>query len=162
GADDLMQQLWFIRSSFATMRMAAGRRRQVTHQSVPKDTVIDGEHAPLKPNKTRPQELLAAARAVGDRLEKLAVRGKHEVTWIGLNYRNEGNAAVKPLDRDLYDGIPGVTLFLAHLGAMTGEDRFTSAAQLAVTNLRRAIESDRSRSQHSQPLIGAFCGWGGL
>src|SRR5262249_29958069 len=134
GDDDLKRQLWFIQASFATMRTAAGRRRQATEHPVVQDNVIDRAR------------LLEAARAVGDRLEKLAVRGDDDATWIGLNYMNEGNAAVKPLDWDLYDGVPGVVLFLAYLGALTGEARFTTLAERALTTLHRAAERDRSRA----------------
>ena len=150
GGNDLGKQIWFIRASLATLRSAAGGSRQVTHHPVVQTTVIDRER------------LLTAARAVGDRLETLAVRGEDDVTWIGLNYINEGNAAVKPLDMDLYDGIPGVALFLAHLGALTGEERFTTLAERAVTNMRRRIEAEGSEGRATVPLIGAFCGRGGL
>jgi type 2 lantibiotic biosynthesis protein LanM len=156
--NDLSKQLWFIRASFATMPSAAGRRREAIVQ----DTVMDRERAKRRPDRPTPQELVTAARALGDRLSTLAVHGEDDVTWIGLNYMNEGNAAVKPLDRDLYDGISGVALFLAYLGAMTGEGRFTTLAQRAMTNVLRGIEGDRSGSRSTLPLTGAFCGWGGV
>ena len=98
AADDLAKQLWFIRASFATMRSASGRRRQVTHQSVVQDTVIDRERVKAQARYGEASRA-AGGCTVGDRLETLAGRGEDDVTWIGLNYRNEGNAAVKPLDR---------------------------------------------------------------
>ena len=143
----LARQLWFIRASFSTIpeysppqqRRGGAQRRGGVGQQI---------------NRER---LMAAAVAAGDRLETLAVRGADDVTWIGLNYLNylnPGSGAAMPLGKDLYDGIPGVALFLAYLGAITGEDRFTALAQRAVTNLRR--------SRPTFPFIGAFAGWGGL
>jgi lantibiotic modifying enzyme len=76
--DDLAAQLWFIRASFATMPAGAGRSREVTHYPIAQNTVLDRERAQRKPDRAKPQELLAAARAVGDRLETLAVRGEDE------------------------------------------------------------------------------------
>jgi type 2 lantibiotic biosynthesis protein LanM len=152
--DELAKQLWFIRASFATMSGANGRRRQAARHPVMQDTVQDAV--------IDRERLLTAARAVGDRLEMLAVRGEDDVTWIGLNHMNAGNAAVIPLGVDLYDGVPGIALFLAYLGEMTGEDRFTTLAQRTLTNIRRAIEADRSGSRGALTSIGAFSGWGGL
>ena len=43
-----------------------------------------------------------------------------------------GVIEVLPLATDLYGGLPGVALFLAYLGAMTGESRYTDLAQAAL------------------------------
>ena len=63
--------------------------------------------------------LLTAARAVADRLAALSVRGHDDATWIGLTRQNERNVAPGPLGTDLYDGLPGIALFLAYLGQVT-------------------------------------------
>jgi type 2 lantibiotic biosynthesis protein LanM len=54
--------------------------------------------------------------------------------------------------------LPGVALFLAYLGALTEEPRYTELARRALTTLRRQL--DRSRSEITQ--IGGFNGWGGV
>ena len=59
---------------------------------------------------------------------------------------------------DLYDGLPGVALFLAYLGAITREERYTALAHDALTTLRRQVERGRSFITS----IGGFNGWGGM
>jgi type 2 lantibiotic biosynthesis protein LanM len=59
---------------------------------------------------------------------------------------------------DLYDGLPGVALFLAHLGALTGEPRYTDLAEAALGALRRQVGGGPS----VLGAIGGFNGWGGV
>lgn len=58
----------------------------------------------------------------------------------------------------LYDGVPGVALFLAQLGAVTRADRFSALARAAAMTMRRRIELDGHRPEG----IGGFTGWGGV
>jgi type 2 lantibiotic biosynthesis protein LanM len=104
------------------------------------------------------QRLHAAACAIGDRLESLALRGENDVSWIGLKVEQDRYWSLAPLGIELYDGLAGVTLFLAYLGAITGEQRYTTLAQSSLTTLRRQIE----RSQSYLTSIGGFSGWGGI
>ncbi len=101
---------------------------------------------------------MAAVRAVADRLDILAWRVGEEAGWLGLKPVREGRWAIAPLGSDLYDGLPGVALFLAYLGACTGEARYTALAQAALVGLRRRLK------RTDQPLrsLGAFEGWGGV
>jgi type 2 lantibiotic biosynthesis protein LanM len=59
---------------------------------------------------------------------------------------------------DLYGGLAGQALFLAYLGAVTEETRYTRMAREASTALRRRVERDRSSARS----IGGFNGWGGI
>ena len=102
------------------------------------------------------QRLLFAARGVGDRLEELALRGEHDSSWIGLTLANQHDWVLAPLGLDLYDGLPGVALFLAYLGKITGESRYTTLAKAAISTVRREIE----RRPSSIPSIGGFDGAG--
>jgi type 2 lantibiotic biosynthesis protein LanM len=144
--EDLAQQLWFIRASLATLAPARLRSLEPTYQ-LPEVTALADR-----------AQFLAAARAVGDRLAKLAVRGEDDVSWIGLGLVHERTWSLVPLDADFYDGLPGVAFFLAYLGSITGEERYTWLARAALTTVRNALRL--------RPLaltsIGAFAGWGGL
>src|SRR5207302_10399893 len=102
---DRERQVWFIRASLATTDTGFGRlRRRIAWQSA------------TPPLATR-EALVEASRAVGDRLEALAIRGTDGASWVGLTFRNERSVSLMPLGADLYDGLPGVALFLAYLGA---------------------------------------------
>jgi type 2 lantibiotic biosynthesis protein LanM len=104
------------------------------------------------------EQLLPEACAVGDRLEALALRGEDDATWSGLTPVKEHHWIRVPLKLDLYDGIPGVALFLAYLGDITREGRYTELAQAAMSRMQRQIELSRS----SIKQIGGFSGWGGV
>ena len=103
-------------------------------------------------------QLLAAARKVGDRLETLALGGDHGVSWIGLVPRGERFWSVAPLGLDLYDGLPGVVLFLAYLGEVGAERRYTALARAGLATLLSEVE----RARPMLTSIGAFDGWGGV
>jgi type 2 lantibiotic biosynthesis protein LanM len=144
---DLARQLWFIRASLATVAKDTRRQPNLSPPPAPR----------LKADRDR---LLAAACAVGDRLEALALRSDNgkEAAWIGLTYLNQRQWSLLPLGPDLYDGLPGIALFLGYLAGVTGEERYTRLAQAAMTTLRRQVEP----SQGAVTAIGGFTGWGGL
>ena len=112
--EDCTRQLWFIRASLATLSRSEDRlaRSNPGFGSVGPETEAGSD------------SFLAAARAVGDRLASIALRDDQETTWIGLvNPFHERQLLVRPLGLILYDGQPGVLLFLAYLGALTGDAR---------------------------------------
>lgn len=144
--DDLRQQLWFIRASLATLSTDINRASQPTSNPTEPQTLANRE------------QVLEAARAVGDRLEALALRVKQDASWIGLTLTYERCWSLVRLGTDLYDGLPGVVLFLAYLGSITQEARYTALARAALATMRRQVE----RSQSFITAIGGFTGWGGL
>ena len=146
GEEDLSRQIWFIRASLSTLTPHDGTRAMSTRKT-------SGSVEPASPER-----LVASARAVGDRLEQLALRGEGDVSWIGLSMLGRGRWSLMPLGLDLYDGLPGVALFLAHLGALTGEERYSELARGAVETLRRTS----ALSESSMRSVGAFDGWGGV
>jgi type 2 lantibiotic biosynthesis protein LanM len=88
----------------------------------------------------------------------LALRGPQEVNWLGLAMTNARHGEVAPLDLDLYDGMPGVTLFLAYLGALSGVERYTALAHAVCATMRRTVQNNRDYLT----WIGGFVGWGGI
>ncbi|HEX6292736.1 MAG TPA: type 2 lanthipeptide synthetase LanM family protein [Herpetosiphonaceae bacterium] len=144
--DDLKQQLWFVRASLATLAINLDQDQRPHYH-------LAESHQPVERDR-----LVAAARAVGDRLDALALRGDDDASWIGLTIERNNLWTLVPLSVDLYGGLPGVALFLGYLGATVAEPRYTALAQAALTSLRRQIERDRS----SITLIGGFNGWGGI
>jgi type 2 lantibiotic biosynthesis protein LanM len=145
GDADLARQLSTLRGALAILPRAA----------------CEAGQSPYHGNEGRAaerEELLEAARAVGDRLNTLAWRAGEKAGWLGLTPVREERWGIAPLGVDLYDGLPGVTLFLAQFGAATGEDRYAALARSALLGLRRRLK------QTDYPLrsIGAFEGWGGV
>ena len=145
---DLERQRWFIRASLTTLAMGG-------------EHALWASYSPTEPKAMASRErLLAAAHTAGDRLDVLALRGDAhaEASWIGLTLVGEKHWLLVPTGLDLYDGVPGVALFLAYLGEITGEARHTSLARAALTTMRRQIVQNKT----AITAVGGFDGWGGL
>lgn len=143
SARDLEKQLWIIRTSLSSMAPAAER-----------STVAELQTSHVREAAT--DELLREACKIGDRLEALAFCSS-QTTWLGLSQIEEQSWVFSALDKSLYDGLPGVILFLAYLGHITVTDRYTALAANALASLRRLVDEDTQA-----PDPGAFSGWGGL
>jgi len=157
---DLARQRWIIKASLVT-------------------TIMEGKHHPPVP-LTMPQhgevthtQLLQAACAIGDRLEELALRSGEGINWLGIGMAKEIDERiiwnVQQLNpTKLYDGTPGVVLFLSYLGALTGEAKYTALAQSALMTIKKAVEKllhpDRAFQAQADEThaIGAFDGLGSL
>jgi type 2 lantibiotic biosynthesis protein LanM len=144
--EDLARQVWFIRASMSTLSV------ELTAADWPSYDMRE----PRSPADAA--ALLDAASAVGDRLAAIALRGAADATWFGLDSVRERSLTLRALDHNLYEGLPGVALFLAHLGALTRRECYTELAHAALATLRRQLERGRS----SIKRVGAFDGWGGV
>ncbi len=139
---DLGRQIWFVRASFATASSAARPLRVRRPSLVEPIVAYDRARA------------LDLARRVGDRLFDLAYESDDEASWIGLTVTARDQWVLEPLGQDLYGGMSGIALFLAYLGDLTSDERYSVLA-------RKAIRS----ADHCLPkraLIGGFDGWGSL
>ncbi len=117
--EDLERQIWIIEASFTSLSL---------------DTHVAGQHALLlRPSDERvpSQDLLDEARAIGTRLHKLALVRGERVNWPGVIEMNGKEWYLLPAGPDLYNGLPGIALFLAYLGHLSGDDEFTRLARLA-------------------------------
>ncbi|HEX7333362.1 MAG TPA: type 2 lanthipeptide synthetase LanM family protein [Pyrinomonadaceae bacterium] len=144
--DDLSLQAWFIKASMSTLSIGHAKN----------DVANPGLNDSPEP-ATR-ERLLAAARAVGDRLEVLALQDEHNVNWVGLTAAGERTWTLMPLAEDLYNGNLGVCLFLAYLGQTTGEERYIALARKVLMKIPGRVKKIRARVN----TIGAFNGLGGL
>ncbi len=141
---DLERQLWIVRASLAT-------------------TSSRSEGPPRLPRTFEPgaeidvRDLVQAARGIGDRLCELAFRAGDEAAWIGVVPASEREWRVAPIGLDLYDGIPGVAIFLAQLGSLSGDRRYSELAGAAARTVQQQFEAT---STHD--VVGGFTGWGGI
>lgn len=144
GERDLERQRWFLQASLATL--TGGDRVKAI---LPGGDVSESE-SPAR------EQLMDAAVAVGDHLEETAVLGDADATWIGLGLKGRDTWLVEPLGPDLYDGLSGVIVFLAYLGAVTDEARYSKLARAGLRTLLAQVRSGLSS------LIGGYCGRGGV
>lgn len=144
---DLAKQVWFIRASLAAHRANVF--------GVEDDVFAPGAALGSTAEADR-DRLLAAAVAVGDRLETLALHGAEDATWIGLRSQMGRDWHLRPLGSDLYGGLPGVVVFLAYLAEITGEERYRRLARAGWRTLGREWEALKG----VLTSIGGFEGWG--
>lgn len=143
--EEIPRQTWLVRNALAAISLQFG-----SHPSY--------DFRPAAPPSR--DELLTAALAVGRRLETIGILGLHKARW--LTPQPLGNAQggwlLQPARLDLHLGLPGIALFLAWLGKLTGETRFTRLGRAAVASLRDMLPQERE----ILAPIGAYAGWGGV
>jgi type 2 lantibiotic biosynthesis protein LanM len=164
GPEDLERQVWLIEGALSA----------TDHGLEPNDA----EAPPARPVAKKAQaadapsvrnvdcqaaigraRLLSAAKAVGDRLDALALRSKdgEDAAWLGFTLVSHGQWVPNVLGPNLYDGTAGIALFLGRLGYVTGEDRYSSLARAATQTLKKQV----SRAADAAESIGVFNGLAG-
>ncbi|WP_328460930.1 type 2 lanthipeptide synthetase LanM family protein [Streptomyces sp. NBC_00448] len=113
-----------------------------------------------------PERALAAAKAVADQLEASAYRNGGHVGWLGLDLVRETRWQVTPLSMDLYNGYPGIALFLAQLAHVTGEHRYAELARGVLGPITDFAGEQLKRAGRPTPApaasVGAFSGLTGM
>jgi type 2 lantibiotic biosynthesis protein LanM len=148
---DLALQQWIIRASLVT-------------------TIMGDKHMPRVPFPpssslavTRKQ-LIQAASLIGTRLDALAIGGERGVNWLGIAAITESESGtiwqLRASGLTLYDGLPGIILFLSYLQQLTGDARHLDLADMALRTLEEQIGG--SRPFKAPQSIGAFSGLGSL
>lgn len=123
------------------------------------------DHFPRHPPRPLPRgdsfsaaRLRAVAGDLGRRLATLAVRyGDREIVFFQSTLDEGERPAFQPVRTHLYDGLAGVALFLAHLGATLREQRHTELARAVLRSCRRRLAAPADVLGR----VGAFAGWGG-
>lgn len=149
---DLKRQVWFIRGAIACQRILPGHLSAGGMGNSFREVSAGAAQA----------ELLSEACRVGDRLLELSLTGRSDegegATWLGMVLINENVWRLLPLGIDLYNGLGGIALFLAHLGRASGEKKYSDLARSVVTVVRRQQRSFAA----DLAMTGGFTGWGGL
>lgn len=145
SAPERSLQSWMIRTSIAT--------RSLTGPNGDRDLyLVDVE----RPALSTADGLLDTAVQVGDRLSRHALTAEGASTWIGLVSQRGERWWISPLGPDLYEGVAGIALFLAHLGLVADEKHYVELARGALRTLREQVARDGFRES-----IGGFAGYGG-
>ncbi|MGW6585252.1 type 2 lanthipeptide synthetase LanM family protein [Streptomyces globisporus] len=122
-----------------------------------------GGRAPSAAIAPEPEQLLSAARSVGDRLVSLAYRHEGRTNWIGLELLGERYWRLTPMAADLAGGYTGPALFLAQLAALTGVSRYAEAAREALAPVPGLLDALHGRADELGALgSGAYAGLGGI
>ena len=108
SADDLEQQLRFLRMSFAIAGVKRRHRKQ---------RVRAARHRGQAPTRSQP---VVEVRSIVALLKRLALDEEARVTWHGLGGPSTGTARLDPVGIDLFSGTSGIAVFLATAAAVTG------------------------------------------
>ncbi|MFJ9949701.1 type 2 lanthipeptide synthetase LanM [Kitasatospora sp. NPDC091207] len=151
GEVDRKDQEWIVR---AAMAGAAGTPAHRPGRPAPENVWATAPE---------PEQLLAAARGVGDQLVAAAYRGRARTNWLGLELLADRYWRVRPLGADLAGGYTGTALFLAQLAALTGSDRYAEVARRALAPLPGLFDSLGAHPDRPAAVgSGAFAGLGGI
>ncbi|CAM5500009.1 type 2 lanthipeptide synthetase LanM family protein [Streptomyces griseus] len=139
------------------------RAAMVSTSPEPPHRAVPGGRAPSAATAPEPEQLLSAARSVGDQLVSLAYRHEGRTNWIGLELLGERYWRLTPMAADLAGGYTGPALFLAQLAALTGAARYAEAAREALAPVPGLLDALHGRADELGPLgSGAFAGLGGI
>ncbi|MFJ9676753.1 type 2 lanthipeptide synthetase LanM family protein [Streptomyces sp. NPDC101194] len=163
--------LSLVRAKLAAMDMVDRQDQERIIRAAMVTTSREPAHEPRPgPRRIRtaatapePEQLLAAARSVGDELVSQAYSGPTRLNWIGLELLDERYWRLGPMAADLAGGYTGTACFLAQLAALTGADRYATAARDAMAPLAGLLDVLHSRPDDLGPVgSGAFAGLGGI
>ncbi|MCH9684317.1 MAG: type 2 lantipeptide synthetase LanM family protein [Deltaproteobacteria bacterium] len=140
-ARDLAHQQWIVRAAMVAVATDVRAGKWARYRPDP--------HAPL----LLPSQMVAEAERIATRLADTALETDDEATWLGLAFSG-GHWVLAPLGTDLYGGLLGVALFLAHASAITGNADHRQLAQRAIATLiRKELASGRNETS-----IGGYSG----
>ncbi|HEX8436540.1 type 2 lanthipeptide synthetase LanM family protein [Archangium sp.] len=110
----------------------------------------------VSPPPASREDCLAAAVAIGEDLAAKAIRGRTDVSWIGMSLEDLGTWrwSLAPLGTDLYEGVGGLTLFFAYLARETGRADFEELARAGLETVRDAWRNPDPNDKG----VGAFVG----
>ncbi|HKI03010.1 MAG TPA: type 2 lanthipeptide synthetase LanM family protein [Thermoanaerobaculia bacterium] len=144
GEEDLRRQTRFIRGSLGAIAL--------DHEST-----FQRYTPPTAAPPAARDRLLVQAVKVAERLIELASWRNGHASWVGLSHGESHGWHLRPLQTDLYSGLPGLILFLAYLGDVTGRGDLRSVAEAALETLRHQLKRRRDVE-----FLGGFHGLGGL
>ncbi|MEU5052264.1 type 2 lanthipeptide synthetase LanM family protein [Streptomyces sp. NPDC021096] len=140
--EHLARQTWFLRASLTGLAMGTTGAHWPGYE-------VAAATAPA------PEEAFTdAARRIGDRLLELAVVDEDRICWLGLTLVQEKMWQVGPASVDLYNGISGISLFLAHLAEHTGEAGYRAAAEAGARVLAEQFARLREMDEDTIRLLG--------
>ncbi len=143
--EDLARQSWLIRASVATL---------FPRRAGDATCAVGWQRAATADDRAG---LIAKAGEIAGRIADTAIRRDDEIAWFSMRNTAQHTWALFPAELDLFDGLPGIALFMAYLDKLTGEERWRVLAEAVLRTVRRQLAHNREELA----LIGGFEGWGG-
>jgi lantibiotic modifying enzyme len=167
GARSVDARLAFVESRFAESGLSLDRPYLNAGTSDPEIDLSVARRSQRRRSvgSDRPMDrggLIAAARAIGDRLCAQALWHERRCSWVGVvsDPAADGEPAVnvcRALGPEIYSGASGVALFLAQLYAVAPSRRLRDTARGAIRQAMARCEGVRSELR-----LGLYSGWPGI
>ncbi len=118
GEEDLARQRWVIRAA------VAARDIDARHPALP------ARYGTISTDQSPPPLFRTAVTDIGDLLLDQAIEIDGRCGWLGLQFMPRTDQwQLSAVGADLYSGRSGIALYLTHLAAFTGAQRFVTAAR---------------------------------
>lgn len=138
------EQVWFIKASMATLSPRSEPARSKTGVIL----------ARVRSNSV----FLDAARLTADKILSLALKAGEEIAFLGLRHSSADEWTLRPLEFDLYNGLSGIALFFAYLGAATKDECHRAFASGLVATIRKRL-SVEPLSVQPMGVFSGIAGW---
>lgn len=145
GARDYERQMRLMRTALAALAPTGGKRYWPSPRPISAAPAEAGAPA-----------LLEAAVAIADRLLEMALPDGGRVAWMGLDAVDHERWVLNYSATDLYQGAPGIALFLAYLATHSDQAVYRQTARAAVNTMLEELAYDEIGQ------IGVFQGWGSV
>ena len=139
--EDLRRQLEIIRGAYTTLRMDGAAWPAVDVR--------------LGSSRMTVPELVRAAGAIAGTVLGQATRDGDAIGWVSAAPQDDRFWTLQNAGIDLYGGRPGIGLFLAYAGLLTGDEEAWSAARLVADGVARdlgTVLDDTAASARRAPL----------
>lgn len=149
SAEDRERQVWFIRASYTALSLGEDAATWPTFE------------LRLTEDPVSADRLVEASVEVGDRLAALALTGERSASWLGLELVGESVWTLQAATPGFFSGIPGIALYLAQLGHVTGRDDYRQLAASAMSGAVTRWQDTRELMERVEPprgllAVGAF------
>ncbi|MFC9693499.1 type 2 lanthipeptide synthetase LanM family protein [Kribbella sp. NPDC056951] len=147
---DQHRQRWLISATLAT------RPEPIIHRTT-------ATRPPLGTTGAHPDSALAAATDIADEIVAQVIgETGGAANWVGLELLDDNHWAVRPMGAGLTNGYTGTALFLAQVGALTGERKYGELARDVIRPIPHLLQALSSDLESAQMIGPGLHGLGGI
>ncbi|MGH6725910.1 MAG: type 2 lanthipeptide synthetase LanM family protein [Pseudolabrys sp.] len=152
---EIAWQITVIGQNLSSVSRAAGPSPRGVELKIPAHSEAAG--APIR------DLFVAEADKIAAELSRRAIRRGPSAAWIGLDWLGDSEVfQLVCLGADLYNGVPGITVFLAAHAAVTGHKSSSDLALAGLAHLRNELKSRNAARMARSLGIGGATGLGSI
>lgn len=149
---DLVRQIAFINLSYMDkLKKGLKSSTNISFQEQSAKITIDKEL------------LINTSKSIGDYILDRSIVGEYkgsvDRTWIGTIEIANMLSFVTAVGNDIYNGNSGIALYLAYLGAVTGEEKYSKAALESIEPVIKYLDKISNITHEKIGGFSGICGW---